>query len=83
VQHTGGVKCGDVTMDKRSMQRGGWWLTMRGELWRGQLLVQEFDQGEKREVGSLLCQPGPDDAGRADHCLATRWKIKAGEGRVG
>jgi hypothetical protein len=80
MQHTSGVRCGNVTVDKRSMRHGGRRSAARGELRRRQRLAQEFGQGAKREVGLLLGQPGSADAGRADHCMATCWKNKRGGG---
>jgi hypothetical protein len=61
VQNTSGVRCDDVTVDKQSKQRGGRRPAARGELRHGLRLAQVFGQGEKREVGSLLSQPGPAD----------------------
>jgi hypothetical protein len=80
VQHVGGVMCGDIVMEQRSMWHGGWRPTTRGELRRGKRLMLEFNQGGKRVVGLLLGQPRPTDASRVGHCLAARWKIKEGEG---
>jgi hypothetical protein len=53
-----------------------------GELWLEQHLAQEFGQREKREVRSLLGQPGPAGGGRAGHYWAMHWKMKEGEGCV-
>jgi hypothetical protein len=58
-------------------------LAVCGELRLEQCLAQEFSQGEKRKVGSLLGQPGPAGGGRAGNCGAMHWKRKEGEGWAG